>query len=247
MRRALPLLSLLLASSAAAVVLADARPAAAIETGAPQELPPPPPPPLTTATPGTGAAPRPAPKKAPAATPPPAASPATPSSSSRDVGVTSYQPSAESPPGEVQTLDTRWALAPLLGFASDNLSAGIGLRGGKTLDNPHVYLGGTFVFHFINTFGAASASAFYLGPEAGYDFAIKSIVVRPYMGLGIFNASVSVGGVGGSGSEFVVWPGCSVIYDVPDSQFFVGGDMRVITVPGGAVGLYALGGMHFGT
>ena len=44
-----------------------------------------------------------------------------------------------------------------------------------------------------------------------------------------------------------VWLGGAVVWYVPNSNFFVGGDVRMITVPGTAVGLYAMGGMHFGS
>ena len=241
-----------------AASLAGVAPCFAIETGQPPNLPPPPPPPLTTATPGTGAPP-PAPRTTRPATPPPASSSgtATAGASTADSGA-SY--------GADHALDTRWFIAPLLGFASESLSLGLGVRGGKTLDN-HIYIGGTFVYQVgesgnysgtvtapgttVTSSGSWSYNGFYIGPEGGYDFDLKVVVVRPYMGLGLFDltGSASAGGVSGSGSStrFVVWPGCTVIWNVPNSNFFVGGDIRLISLPDVALGIYAMGGIHLGS
>jgi len=237
--------------------LAVATPCLAIETGAPggpPNLPPPPPPPLTAAPPGAGS-PSPRPKPPPSA---PVAPPASPAPSSPP-------PPADTGPTEpgLHALDTRWFIAPLLGYASENLDFGIGVRGGKTLDN-HIYIGGTFVYQIgesgsytyttvTGTTGTASWSSggFYVGPEGGYDFDLKYVVLRPYMGIGLYNwsSSASGGGVsaGGSGTQFVVWPGCMVVWNVPSSNFFIGGDVHVITVPGASFALYAMGGLHFGS
>ncbi len=158
-------------------------------------------------------------------------------------------------------LDTRWAIGAMLGVSTDYLNFGLGARGGKTLEN-HIYLGGSFVFHFAGDSYSAyagpagnyttSASVFYFGPEGGYDFDLKAVVLRPYIGLGpaFFSWSVNVPGntVSGSNTRFVVWPGATVIYDFPDSSFFVAGDVRFVSVPGGpAVGFFAFGGIHFGS
>ncbi|HEY3819463.1 MAG TPA: autotransporter domain-containing protein [Polyangiaceae bacterium] len=238
--------------------LATVTPCLAIETGQPPNLPPPPPPPLSTATPGTSA-PAPAPRSTrPPSSPPPSSSASvTASSSTADSGA-SYAGGG--------ALDTRWFIAPLLGFASDDLSLGLGVRAGKTLDN-HVYLGGTFVYQVgdsgtysgtvtapgttVTSSASWSSSGFYLGPEGGYDFDLKAVVVRPYVGIGLYDLTSggSAGGFSGTSSTtfFVVWPGCSVIWNVPNSNFFVGGDARLITLPGTPLALYAMGGIHLGS
>jgi hypothetical protein len=54
----------------------------------------------------------------------------------------------------------------MVGFLSEDYSAGIGIRGGKTLDNPHIYIGGTFVDQFSDV----GINSLYFGPEGGYDF-----------------------------------------------------------------------------
>ncbi|MGH7297068.1 MAG: hypothetical protein ACRELB_19175 [Polyangiaceae bacterium] len=150
----------------------------------------------------------------------------------------------------------------MIGYLSDYLDFGIGVRGGKVLDN-HIYIGGTFVYQLGQSQGgtyvspqgplasySVSTGGFYLGPEGGYDFDLRYVVVRPYMGVGIFNWTGSASSAGyttsASGTRFVVWPGCSVLWNVPNSNFFIGGDVRVVSVPSAAVGFYAMGGLHFG-
>ncbi len=149
----------------------------------------------------------------------------------------------------------------MLGVSTDCLGAGIGVRGGKTFDN-HIYVGGSFLYHFmscgVGTFGTAaggysvSASTFYFGPEGGYDFDLKPVVLRAYLGVGpaFLNQSVSGPGVNLSNSqnEFVIWPGASVFWDIPDQAFFIGGDVRFVSVWNGpAVGFFVTGGIHFGS
>jgi hypothetical protein len=149
----------------------------------------------------------------------------------------------------------------MLGLSTDYLNFGLGVRGGKTLAN-HIYIGGSLLFHLAgDTFGAyagplgnytSSASVLYGGPEGGYDFDLKAVVLRAYIGVGLayFNWTVSTAGASSSGSDtrFVVWPGATVIYDFRDSPFFIAGNVRFVSVPGGpAVGFFAFGGVHFGS
>ena len=211
-----------------------------------EPLPPPPPPPrapgaipIATVTPRPPSPPPPAPRRAdPIA---PAAQPEAP-------------PSAPASP-----VDERFAAAALLAYSSDHLNLGVGARFGKTLEN-RIYVGGTFVYNLGESqsvatpagTATASFSAFYVGPEAGYDFSLGAIVVRPYCGAGI--ASFSVSGqangfsAGSSTTKFVIWPGGTLVYPIPDSAFFVGGDARLVTIPDGpAFGLVGFGGMHFGS
>jgi hypothetical protein len=155
--------------------------------------------------------------------------------------------------------DTRFSASALVGYASDNLNFGVGIRAGKTLAN-RVYLGATFVYHFGDsqtvTTAAGNASSsfsvFYVGPEGGYDFVVGPTIIRPYVGLGLASLNTSVSGPGASASagdtKFVIWPGGTVIYDIKDSAWFIGGDVRLVTVPGGpAFGIGAFGGLHFGS
>jgi len=213
--------------------------ALAADQYAPAQLPPPPAPPPGKAQ----AAPKPKAQPAPAAT--------------TSAAATESAPSEES----AGALDTRWALGAMVGFSTDYLNFGLGVRGGKTFASG-IYVGGSALFHFAgDTYSAyagpvgnytSSASVFYFGPEGGYDFDLKAVVLRAYVGLGLayFSWSVNGGGTTASGSmtRFVVWPGASVLYDFAGSPFFIGGDIRFVSVPGGpAVGFFAFGGVHFGS
>lgn len=222
-------------------------------------LPPPPPPPPELAAP----APRPLPAKgstnAPASTTAPSGAPGTATTTSASLSGTSAPPIDDAPPtrGVRPALDDdHFSVAPLLGFGTDQLELGIGVRAGKTMFAEHLWVGGTAVYHMgHSTAGTvngvrydASSSAFYVGPEVGYDVEAGPVIVRPYAGLGIAALSVSATTAGVSASntvtKLVIWPGLTALYGVPGSRFFVGGDTRLLTVPGGpALGLFAVGGM----
>ena len=150
-------------------------------------------------------------------------------------------------------------VSALLGYSTNDLNFGVGARVGTNRFFPHVYVGGTFVYqigHSVSesvggTSASASISAFYLGPEVGYDLYFAPVVLRLYAGVGIagLTASSSVNGnsVGSETStRFVLWPGAQAIYDLPESRFFVAADTRFLTIPGGpAVGFFAMGGTRF--
>jgi hypothetical protein len=163
----------------------------------------------------------------------------------------------------LSSLDDGFPVMATLGFSSNDLQLGLGVRAGKTLTN-HIYVGGAFVYHLGHEVGGAqgggytataSISAFYIGPEVGYDFNLSPVRVRVYTGLGIvwINTSTQTGGPGlptveghASTDRFVIWPGATVLYPLPDSSFFIGGDLRFVTVPDGpAVGLFGLAGTKF--
>ena len=214
-------------------------------------LPPPPPPPADL----TGK-----PVEPHAKALPPAAPPATTTSSATTSSAT--MPVESAPPHETPLRssldDERLSVAPLLGFGTNNLELGVGVRGGTVAFVPHLWVGGTFVFHKgtsrSGTAGgvsySGSSSAVYFGPEVGYDFALGPVLLRPYGGLGpaLLSVSASAGNVSASdtATTLILWTGAVVLYGIPGSRFFVGADARMITVPGGpALALYALGGMTF--
>jgi len=155
--------------------------------------------------------------------------------------------------------DTAIKVSALLGYSTNDLNLGVGVRVGTNRFFPHVYIGGTFVYQIGHTVSdsaggvsaSASISAFYLGPEVGYDVYFAPVVLRLYAGVGIagITASSSVNGssVGSDTStRFVVWPGAQAIYDLPGSALFVAADTRFLTIPGGpAVGFFAMGGTRF--
>lgn len=227
-------------------------------------LPAPPPPPPDLAPPPPVVRPVSAPS-APAATgtpsQPPAAGVATTTSASLAPGASAAgdaPPSGRPGAGRPALDDDRFSVAPLLGFGTDHLELGVGVRAGKTAFVEHLWVGGTAVYHAgQSTSGAvngvryeASSSVFYVGPEVGYDIELGPVILRPYGGVGLaaMSASATTGGVSASDTvtKLVLWPGATVLYGVPASRFFVGGDTRLLTIPGGpAFGLYALGGMSF--
>jgi hypothetical protein len=159
--------------------------------------------------------------------------------------------------------DPRWMLAAELGYSSNDLEVGLGAHAGKVVF-PHVYIGGAFVYHLGHDIAGAqtagysthaSFSAFYAGPEGGYQLNLSPVVVRIYAGLGLvwLNTSVTTTGPGvaGNGSssastnKFVIWPGAQAIYSVPSTSWFVSGDLRFVSVPDGpAVGAFVAGGLR---
>jgi hypothetical protein len=148
----------------------------------------------------------------------------------------------------------------LLGAATQSYTTfGIGARGGYTLPM-NIYLGATLGYNFGSSPAPnVSFHSFMFGVEGGYDLTVGPVVIRPYLGLGDLIASASVpsvtvagfGTVGGgsvSSGNFALWPGATVMY--PISNFFVGGDLKLLIVPGAdedavGLGVYATGGMTF--
>jgi len=178
-------------------------------------------------------------------------SPSLPSSTAKDA------PSAE--PDEESQTPKPISVAPVLGYATANLKLGVGARGGYTLGN-RVYIGGTFVFHLGTSEESASpagnlessARFLYTGAEGGYDIPVGPVVIRPYAGVGVIVAMVSLKAGGESNSDtstsLAFWPGCTVTYAIPRSSFYVGGDTKVVIATKGgdpSFGMFATGGMHF--
>jgi len=159
--------------------------------------------------------------------------------------------------------DNRFAVAAMIGYSSDDMSFGLGLRAGKVVFS-HVYLGATFVYQLgdststgvaaggVQASATSSVSGYYVGPEAGYDFEIRlgtsSLVLRPYAGIGLYGYTTSVSatspnpeGLGtteatsasSTKNGLAVWPGAAAFYGLPGSAFFLMADARAITVPGG--------------
>jgi hypothetical protein len=211
-------------------------------------LPPPGPPPADLAPP------KPRPRTAPAPAPAPASTTTTTSAALPARAAPGAEPEAPTPTSSVA--EDRFTIAPLVGFGTDNLELGVGLRAGKIAIGERVWVGGSAVYHLGHGNSGtvngvryeSSSSVVYLGPEIGYDFDLGPVVLRPYGGIGIaaLSASASAGGVRASdtATKLVIWPGVTVLYGLSGSRFFVGGDARAVTTPGGpAFGLFALGGM----
>lgn len=93
---------------------------------------------------------------------------------------------------------------------------------------------------------------FYTGAEVGYALPLGPVIVRPYGGVGLVVASFSqkVGSQESSKSDsaLAIWPGITVLYEIPRSAFFVGGDSRVVIVTNGgdaSFAMFATAGMRF--
>jgi hypothetical protein len=146
-------------------------------------------------------------------------------------------------------MDTRFLVDAMVGVGSDNLSLGIAARAGKTFED-HLYFGGLFDYQTGTSTSVASVSGVYLGGEAGYDFNLTSLpmTIRPYLGLGLASARATSMTTSATDTEISIWPGVVAHYQLQDSAFVVGGDLRIVTGPwGSSVGLFILGGMRFGS
>jgi hypothetical protein len=209
-------------------------------------------------------APDPEPTPAPVAAPAPVA-PETKAADSKPAEVKPVPVGADRP-GDERNVDDpdngkHWTAAPLLGFGTNNLNFGVGVRGGYTLSQ-HVYVGAAFMYHFGTSYsyggylgGAAneiSVHALYPSGEVGYDFHVGPVTIRPYggVGIGFVTASSTLANVSGSAtnSSLVIYPGATAFWNIPRSDFFVGGDTRMLILTRGgdpSFGLFASAGMHF--
>lgn len=115
-------------------------------------------------------------------------------------------------------------------FESDDINRfgfNLGARGGHTFGSG-LYAGGIGLFHIGEEDDIGDTKASYrqlhIGGEIGYDIGIKSIIVRPYAGLGLSFSFVEVGDVDDRETDFFMEFGGLVLY--PIGRFFVGGDLR---------------------
>lgn len=143
------------------------------------------------------------------------------------------------------------SVAPVVGFATNNLGLGVGLRAGYTLPM-RVYLGATFVYQHGSSFGPVRAYAFYPGAEVGYDASLGPVVLKPYLGAGLLVAKVTglsgLGAGAAGGESFALWPGVAATYEIPKSPAFVGADARLLIATRGgdpSLGLFLTGGARF--
>jgi hypothetical protein len=134
-------------------------------------------------------------------------------------------------------------------YGSDNLNLGLGARGGYTLPNG-VYLGGMFDYfigeHQTLSMGGTNVTAdahmWDIGAEGGFDFSLTdTVMVRPFLGLGIAEASAevcmdAVGGptcISGSNSDTFIEVGGLINY--VSGQLMFGGDVRLLAAEGSSL------------
>lgn len=138
-----------------------------------------------------------------------------------------------------------------IGFGTqESYGFGIGGKAGYTLKN-RIYLGGALNYHLGNqtetNVATISTHTWLVGPEAGYDFPVGGVILRPVIGAGLAVRTASGSGPNldshETDSRFYIAPGGSVIY--PIGAFFVGGDARaIVTNQDTTLGLYANLGAH---
>jgi hypothetical protein len=147
----------------------------------------------------------------------------------------------------------------LLGYGFDDLyKVGFGVRGGYTLPQMPIYVGGTFVYHLGTSEdfpgGSATINVMMIGAEGGYELAAGPVIVRPYAGLGIavFKesvpsvtiAGVTAGGGSASTSKLYFSPGATVLYPVTPN-IGLGVDARYVISDESALDLMLTGQYHF--
>ena len=135
----------------------------------------------------------------------------------------------------------KFAIAPLLGYGSNYLGLAVGARAGYTFPNK-VYVGGTFMYHFGASYGGYGLGDFgynvmYPAGEVGYDFHVGPVTIRPMLGAGIGFTTVSSSYLGrddsNTATSLVIYPGATAHWNIPRSNFFVGGDTRALIMTGG--------------
>ena len=111
-----------------------------------------------------------------------------------------------------------------------------GLQGGYTLDF-NLYVGVFFQYYLgssqsgsqarVNTgTSETTASAMQFGAEAGYDFWISDVILRPSLQLGASFAFTDRSGVTRSMGDFIAGPGLGLI--VPIDGWYIGGEVRAV-------------------
>jgi opacity protein-like surface antigen len=127
---------------------------------------------------------------------------------------------------------------------------GFGLGGGYNIGQ--IYLGARFIYYL----GEDNFNIWELGAEGGYDVDLGGAVLRPGIGLGVSNLSVTIPAIPGFTSEMsasetylYIAPGVGAQFDVSDS-IFLGAEARFQMVFADpdmvkALILMASGGMKF--
>jgi hypothetical protein len=130
-----------------------------------------------------------------------------------------------------------------IGTGADPYGLGAGLRGGYSFDF-HLYVGVFFAYYFgssetgtsqaVNTPKSSShASYMQFGAEAGYDWWVGPVIVRPSLEIGAALAFTSVSSTMNTKrtvGDFMVGPGISVVH--PWDNVFLGGEGRFLIVTG---------------
>jgi opacity protein-like surface antigen len=140
-----------------------------------------------------------------------------------------------------------------LASAADPYGLTAGLRGGYTLDF-NLYVGIFFAYYLGSTAegsqarvstgsSSSNASSMQFGAEAGYDFWIGTVILRPSLQLGGQIAFTAREGDTRSTSDFIAGPGLGLI--VPMDGWYLGGEVRPV-LPFANAPVMVLLGFHIG-
>ena len=135
-------------------------------------------------------------------------------------------------------------------FSADPYGLAAGLRGGYSFD--FNFYAGVYFMYYLGT--AVTGSSQYVnnptittnanymqfGAEAGYDWHVASVVVRPSVQLGMAMAFTNVPNISSPINDFVFAPGVTVVH--PWDDYFIGGDLRANVVTGNGTSALLLAG-----
>ncbi|AKU98422.1 hypothetical protein AKJ09_05086 [Labilithrix luteola] len=185
----------------------------------------------------------------PAPTPPPAPAPAP--APGPAVGTTQTTAAVVTPANEAEQqlatrpppVGNRVTLEPLVGYGTNNYNLGVGGRLGYTLPVVPIYLGGSFMWysgdidHGQNAFGSTESKSnfYYPSAEVGYDIGLgryRNILIRPYGAAAILFERERVSSdnvaVHDTRNQFMVYPGLTARYRMPEGPLYVGADTRLL-------------------
>jgi len=153
--------------------------------------------------------------------------------------------------------DGKFSAAGLIGYgigfdSTNEYGFGFGARGGYTFPF-QLYVGPSFIY-YIGTSPRSNVTmrVFTIAAEAGYELVVGPVEVRPFLGIGLGNATATVGALSGSTAYFALMPGGVVTYSFNgplSTGPFVGADVHLTWLPAASgvndLSLLATGGYRF--
>jgi len=154
--------------------------------------------------------------------------------------------------------DGKFSAAGLIGYgigfdSSNEYGFGFGARAGYTFPF-RLYVGPSFIY-YVGTSPANNVTlhTFTLAAEAGYEMVFGPVEVRPFLGIGLGNPTLSVGVFNSASTAyFALMPGGVVTYNFNgplSTGPFVGGDVHLTWLPAAHgvndLSLLATGGYRF--
>jgi hypothetical protein len=165
---------------------------------------------------------------------------------------------AAAAPASSSWTDGKFSAAGLIGYgigfdSANEYGFGFGARGGYTFPF-QLYVGPSFIYYVgTSPQNNVTVHTFTLAAEVGYELVVGPAEVRPFLGIGLGNPTVSLGVfASASTAYFAVMPGGVVAYSFNgplSTGPFVGGDVHLTWLPAahGAndLSLLATGGYRF--